>query len=1478
MADGLKIRIDGDTAGFKKTLEGLGTVASKTAGVAVKGISAASAGVVALTGLAVKSYAEYEQLVGGVDTLFEASSQKVQQNAANAYKTAGVSANEYMQMATSFSASLKQSFDDTEAGISAAADAADVAITDMADNANKMGTPMERITDAYQGFAKQNYTMLDNLKLGYGGTKGEMERLLKDAQELSGVKYDINNLADVYSAIHVVQTELGITGTTAKEAASTIEGSASMMKASWENLMVGLADDNADFDVLLENFTNSVLTFGDNILPRIQTVLEGIGEFITGAAETLLPKVVEVIIATLPALVSAGVQVINAISNAIIQNLPALEMAASQIVGTLTNGIGEAIPILQPLMTLINDLTQNFNLLVIGVSSATAAITTYKAIGQATQIITKSWTAATTALNAMEQKHALTLVATNGGLTLQQTLVGLLTKQISLKTAATGLATKAQVGLNAAMSANPVGIVTAAIIALSAAIYGLYKLVTQETEAEKEHRLAIENNITAINNRNRSISESNVAFAEDIASTQAALEHTTSLTDELFRLVDANGEVDEANRGRVNFILGELNSALGTEYELVNGQIQKYEELRQSVYQLIEAKKAESYLNSYKTEYEEALKGQKAAQEELTKQKMLHNDALIEEQQLCDKLIEKERELSELKEELNNSDLDTFAKEDIRYEIGEITAEIDGYKTSLSDLRKENEEGFAAIATAEANVDKYADTIAGYETAMGQIANGETAEAIKTIENLSGVLGNSEIASQDFAEGTKEALGQIGAEYQNAVVALISALQSYEEEPSASAAAMVDNAVKTLQEKQADFVAAGGEMKNGIITGWDGVNFGVDVDMSLLLNELKSYDKTLMAAGQTSSKNYGDGFINTLSSTDFGTVAKTKGKEAVDGLNEGIDAHSPSQETYDAGVDFYQGFNNGILAGTYTISIAGKTLAQQALIAAKKELGIHSPSAVMRDEVGKMIPAGIAVGISAGEASVVASLYDLNKSMLDTEEAYQKEAENQEVEAFKRKYAEKRQNADDELDLAKKNAADLLEEDKKSAQERYDEQVKAAEKSAEEKRRQADIDLKRSKEDADNALKDDLKSAEETFKREKANAKKKSEIKKAQEKYDLAVKKAYNKQNKAYEEAELKKKRKLEDIDHDESEKKSEAHSDYLIAIEKAEAKEKEKITEATNNHNEKLAEISEEELAEIEENGRKKRLEQMKKDAEDAKKLYEDTLEAIKKINERQAKELEEAQEGIRSNFDNTISETIDMLQELGDLQDSFAEKVDDYGSLYNEVSLPTIELANGISMAPTKTELADIGQQNKELEEYLDIINNLKKRGNVPTELFNKFREMSVEEGTKFGQALLEADDETFNNYIKEFEEKGKLGAEISKALTEDEFEDLTKTLTDKFGMLPEEFFGFGSDAGKQFGDGFIREIITKFNDFKSFLNVSLSGLSPVTALPAPANNNIYNYSSNYFVQPQEGTSTLSQLRTIRNFELLKELRNSD
>lgn len=374
----LFVKIGADTTEANKGIDEVGQKTSglgeklksglATAGkVAVAGVAAGATAIGALGTKAVAAYADYEQLVGGVETLFKDSQDQVMDYANNAYKTAGLSANEYMETVTSFSASLLQSLDgDT----SAAADKANLAITDMSDNANKMGTDMTSIQNAYQGFAKANYTMLDNLKLGYGGTQAEMERLLADAEKISGIKYDISSYADIVDAIHVVQTEMGITGTTAEEAASTIQGSFGMMKSAWQNLVTGMADPSQDLGVLVGNFTESVVTFGNNVIPRIQELLPRIVEATTSLIGTVseqlpailgtvLPSLVEGatnlvtgLMAALPSVLSVladvAPNVINTLVPALIELLPQITQTGIDVIVSLAQGIADALPQLIP--------------------------------------------------------------------------------------------------------------------------------------------------------------------------------------------------------------------------------------------------------------------------------------------------------------------------------------------------------------------------------------------------------------------------------------------------------------------------------------------------------------------------------------------------------------------------------------------------------------------------------------------------------------------------------------------------------------------------------------------------------------------------------------------------------------------------------------------------------------------------------------------------------------------------------------------------------------------------------------------------------------------------------------------------------------------------------------------------------------------------------------------------------------------------
>lgn len=315
---------------------------------AIKGIIATAA-IGKTISASINEGAALQQSLGGVETLFKDSADKVKENAAQAFKTAGMSANEYMEMTTSFAASLLSSLGNDTAK---AADVADMAMVDMSDNANKMGTSMELIQNAYQGFAKQNYTMLDNLKLGYGGTKTEMERLLADAQKITGVKYDINNLSDVYSAIHVIQGELGITGTTAKEASETFSGSFAAMKAAAKNLMGNLALGN-DIQGPLLDLQETVHTFFvGNFLPMIGNVIKGIPALIEQGL-TMMTLNLNLAANNADQFVEQGIQLVSSLVTGIITGIPYLIEAAWNLISAFGIAIIETdwISVAQNLIT-----------------------------------------------------------------------------------------------------------------------------------------------------------------------------------------------------------------------------------------------------------------------------------------------------------------------------------------------------------------------------------------------------------------------------------------------------------------------------------------------------------------------------------------------------------------------------------------------------------------------------------------------------------------------------------------------------------------------------------------------------------------------------------------------------------------------------------------------------------------------------------------------------------------------------------------------------------------------------------------------------------------------------------------------------------------------------------------------------------------------------------------------------------------------
>lgn len=347
----------------KSGADKLGGAFAKIGAMAAKGVAVASTALAGLGVAAVKNYADYEQLTGGIETLFKNSSDTMMDYAQDAYMTAGLSANQYMELATSFSASLLQGLGGDTAK---AAEYADMAITDMSDNANKMGTSMESLQFAYQGFAKQNYTMLDNLKLGYGGTKEEMQRLLKDAEkmpEAMGKKFDLNNYSDVVQAINVVQKNMGIAGTTAKEAGSTISGSFGAAKAAWSNLITAMAGGKelGSAGGYIDDFVRSVKTFAGNVMPVAKQALSGIVQLVAELAPMIVEQIPPLLQQILSPLIKAGTDLITQLIAMLPTLIPIIVDGAVQLFMGLVNALPVILPaLLQGIIALIQGIAQLF--------------------------------------------------------------------------------------------------------------------------------------------------------------------------------------------------------------------------------------------------------------------------------------------------------------------------------------------------------------------------------------------------------------------------------------------------------------------------------------------------------------------------------------------------------------------------------------------------------------------------------------------------------------------------------------------------------------------------------------------------------------------------------------------------------------------------------------------------------------------------------------------------------------------------------------------------------------------------------------------------------------------------------------------------------------------------------------------------------------------------------------------------------------
>lgn len=1044
MADGGKviIKIDGDDSGFKKAMGGLGKI-SKTA---LKGIAVGAAGAsVAIAGIgksAISAYADYEQLVGGVETLFKNSSDIVMNYANQAYQSAGLSANQYMETITGFSASLLQSLGSDTVK---AAEYGNRAVVDMSDNANKMGTDIQRIQDAYQGFAKQNYTMLDNLKLGYGGTKTEMERLVKDAAKLDkSIKANDLSFGNIVKSIHAVQTELGITGTTAKEAATTIQGSAKMMKSAWGNLMTGIADPTQDFDVLVQNFVDSVVTFGKNIVPRIEIVVKGIVDLF----KSLAPKIVSAIQEILPQVLGGFGQFLSGILGFVIENI-------------------------KPIITVIGELT--------------AVFMAFKAVSFITDIISSA--------------------------------------QIALASFA-------------ALS-NPIGVLATAIGLVTGAIMLMVASANDELTRGSELIAQSEARIEKLNEEAEAYNNLKESQQEQAVGDLARLQNVQTLYNELQNYVSANGEVQDSDKARVDFILNELNSALGTQYGLVGNIVQGYQELVSSVNDAIAAEQAQIILAAERETYEAAIKGIATAQQEQTQTAL----DLAEAQAI---LAAEESNL-----------IYNVGPDGEKYIIG-ATQEYVEAQQAVKELTEE-------YGKQSEQVEQYRKDMSQYEEDYAAVVEGRTSEVIANYMSHGS-------AAEDLS-------------------------------------AKIQESSATAQQ------VAGQNLATAILN---------------LDNFMNTHTGTLTKAEQETLKMLQDEVIKA------GEEAKNVGIAIDDGIVTGINGRQ------------------------YNVSAAISRIASMIPAGIKQLLGIHSPSTVMRDQVGAMIDKGIAVGIDKNASEVEKALDSMNKTMLESEY----------------KYLAEKQRLEDEA------AA-------KALQKKYDD---------------AEKELKEAKEKAKDAA-----------------------------------------------------------------------------AIQEAEAK-----------YAEKIEKIKQDEINDAQEKAQDAYLAQLKETADREKKIYE-----------ARQKDIENAKQAIKDNFKALAEAAFDSIEEIESAEANLADKLKSFGDLY---TTRTVERGNGKTYEIVK--LADIEKQTKALEDYADKLLAVKERGDVPQEFFATLRDLSVEEGTKFADALLKADDKAFNKYIEDWKAKQKAADEISKVLYADEAQAAKDEIERSFNEFDTDLTRKGTQNAEAWGNAFFNE----------------------------------------------------------------------
>ena len=895
--------------------------------VAIAGVGTLSAGVIAIGKSAISSYAEYEQLVGGVDTLFKTSSKTVQKYADEAYKTAGMSANEYMSTVTSFSASLLQGLGGDTAK---ASKIANMAIIDMSDNANKMGTSMEMIQNAYQGFAKQNYTMLDNLKLGYGGTKSEMARLVKESGILGEAGKDLTaknldqkvSYDQIIQAIHTVQSEMGITGTTSKEASTTIEGSVNSMKSAWNNLLTGMAGNTKDMDKLITNFVDSVETVVDNLAP--------------------------VIIRTAPAIINGFSKIFTKLKPKLLAMFESLKPALNATIKGILNGMGAIIKsvvptaILKPLELVADGfrwLIDNKELVISAVTGMLTAFAVVKLLNFASAI-----------------KNVVSIIA-------------------SAPTLIEG-AKNALQALNITASANPYILLAGAIAGLVTAL-GVFIYQTDESrKAYEAERKEAEKNLKSVNDQTKAYNDLVKERDNMISAGNSEIDYTKRLWTELDTLIDKNGQVKKGYEDRVNFIASELKNKLGIEIDTTKNLRGQYDKLGKSIDDVIQKKKASILMESSLKSAEEAIKNQDKAYQDLTK----YEQALDKANQKLEKLKNdyakevikpnaitnagKSMELQDIEREMNRAEeilkirQDTYDKQ---------LALVDEYNYNISQYNA-NE-----IAMQKGKYDQI--KVMDYETAQSFAKTGDYKKA--QLESQLATETQHLESLKRLRKSGNDAITQEEINAQQTIVdnlkANLSTYNSTVATETAKTASLWDKSlaedINTITGKNIIFQeTADGNVQayiNGVETGQPVAEEKMSTFIGSLIDKVKKGKKGSEDAG----KDIIDGIKNGIDNKDKKEKTLSSisifGNSIIDRLKTSVDAHSPSKDAEKVGKYVLDGLKLGIQnkdkRNSIFTSIAN--FGSSLLSKMKNALKEKSPSKAT-EQMGKFLIQGLNNGVN----------------------------------------------------------------------------------------------------------------------------------------------------------------------------------------------------------------------------------------------------------------------------------------------------------------------------------------------------------------------------------------------------------------------------------------------------------------------------------------------------------------------------------